>query len=181
MTGRVPLTTIETDRLILSPPTVADFASLTALWGNADAVRFISGQPSTREESWSRLLRYIGHWHAFGFGFFSMREKLTGAHVGELGFADFQREMTPSLDGFTEAGWVVNPAHWGQGYATEGLSAAIAWYATLADARPLACMISPENLASIRLAHKAGFRHWTDTSYRNKPARLFRHQPLDVQ
>jgi RimJ/RimL family protein N-acetyltransferase len=169
--------TLATGRLMLAPPTIADFAALAELWGNPETVRFISGQASSREESWARLLRYIGHWSAFGFGFFVMREKLMGAYVGELGLADFQREMAPSFDGYAEAGWIVDPGHWGKGYATEGLSAVIGWYDGRSDARPLACMISPGNEPSVRLARKVGFRHWMNATYRSKPTSLFRRIP----
>ncbi len=59
---------IVTDRLRLRAPRVSDFADMSAMWADPEIMRHISGQPSSPSESWSRLLRYIGHWHAMGFG-----------------------------------------------------------------------------------------------------------------
>lgn len=58
--------TLETERLILRPHRVQDFEAVAALWAEPEVVRFISGTPSAPEESWARLLRYIGHWQALG-------------------------------------------------------------------------------------------------------------------
>ena len=165
---------ITTSRLLLRPPEIADFEDLSDLWANADAVRYISGKPSSREESWARLLRYIGHWSAFGHGYFVVKHTMTAAYLGELGFADFKREMTPALDDCMEAGWILHPAHWGQGYASEALLAAINWYTAKPVARPLACVISPENTGSVRLAERLGFVRDVETVYKERATIVFR-------
>jgi RimJ/RimL family protein N-acetyltransferase len=56
-----------------------------------------------------RLLRYVGHWAVLGFGYWVVEEKASGEFVGETGFADYRREMKPSLDGAPEIGWVLTP------------------------------------------------------------------------
>lgn len=61
--------TLETERLILRGHGVDDFGDSAAMWAEPEVVRHIGGRPFTREESWSRLLRYIGHWSALGFGY----------------------------------------------------------------------------------------------------------------
>lgn len=96
--------------------------------------RYIGGRPFTTEEVWTRLLRYAGHWELLGFGYWVAEEKSTGAFVGELGFADYQRDLSPRLE-VPEAGWVfVNAAH-GKGYATEGVRAIHAWAIPASPAR----------------------------------------------
>jgi RimJ/RimL family protein N-acetyltransferase len=85
--------TLETGRLILRPHRREDFDSCAALWANPDVVRYIGGKPFTREEVWARLLRYAGHWQWLGFGFWALEEKETGAFAGELGFAEFMRDL----------------------------------------------------------------------------------------
>jgi RimJ/RimL family protein N-acetyltransferase len=53
--------TLRTERLILRAPTLDDFADSLAMWADPTVTRFIGGRPHTKEEVWSRLLRYIGH------------------------------------------------------------------------------------------------------------------------
>ena len=67
------------------------------------------------------MLRYAGHWQWMGFGFWALEEKSTGAFAGELGFAEFKRELEPSIQGIPEIGWVLAPHAHGKGYATEAV------------------------------------------------------------
>jgi RimJ/RimL family protein N-acetyltransferase len=102
------------------------------------------------------VLRYIGHWEALGYGFWAVEEKASGEFVGELGFADFRREIEPALDA-PEAGWVFVPRVHGRGYATEGLRAALAWGDENLPGERTVCLIHPENAASFRVAAKCGY------------------------
>lgn len=148
------MSVIETTRLVLRPHAIADFDEVAAMWADPEVVRFIGGVPSTRGESWARLLRYIGHRAALGYGFWAIRDR-AGRYVGELGFADFHRDVEPAFD-VPEAGWVLAPWAHGQGFAREALAAALAW-ADAHLATDLACVIEPANARSIRLATACGF------------------------
>jgi RimJ/RimL family protein N-acetyltransferase len=163
-----------TDRLILRPHTADDFPSILALWRDPEVVRRITGAPATREEAWARTLLYVGHWASFGFGFMAATEKTTGAYLGDMGLAFFERDITPSLDGFAEAGWAMNALGRGRGLVEEGMRAMIARYAAQPNATPLACIVSPKNAASLRVAEKLGFAHDTETTYRSKPIVVLR-------
>ena len=157
---------LETPRLLLRPHRLDDFEAMVALWADVRVAQFIGGKPSTPEESWSRLIRYIGFWPALGFGYFAITDKETGAFLGEAGLADFHRDITPTLDGFAEAGWALAPEAWGKGFAQQALSAVLAWYANTPAPRPVSCIISPDNAASIRLAEKTGFRLKAEAQYK---------------
>ncbi|MGL4637691.1 MAG: GNAT family N-acetyltransferase [Beijerinckiaceae bacterium] len=165
---------IETGRLKLRPHTINDFEHVRKLWGNPEVVRFISGTPSTPEESWARLLRYIGHWTIFDFGFFAMIDKANGQYLGECGLMDFQREITPSLAGSAEMGWVLSPEASGKGFATEAMTAVIEWYRARPDARSLTCIIATGNTASINVATKLGLTREVETLYRGNPTSIYR-------
>ena len=164
---------ILTERLTLRPHTRHDFADCAAMWGDPDVVRFISGKPSTREESWSRLLRYAGHWAAMDFGYWAVREASSGHFLGDIGLSEFRREITPSIEGTAEAGWVLAPGAHGKGYATEAVRAALDWYHDTFPARRTVCMISPENTASLRVAEKVGYHEFAHTQYKGDPVILF--------
>ncbi len=157
--------TLETERLTLRPHRLDDFEAHAALWADEDVVRFISGIPSTREQSWSRMLRVAGMWHHMGFGFLAIVEKASDRFIGEAGFMESRREMTPSIEGTMELGWALIPSAHGRGYATEALTALIGWGQAHFPAKPMSCIISPENPASLRVAAKLGFRETTRTQY----------------
>ncbi|WP_299418823.1 GNAT family N-acetyltransferase [uncultured Shimia sp.] len=150
---------LETNRLILRGHKLADFEDSAAMWADPDVVARISGVPSTAAESWSRLLRYIGHWQALGYGYWVLQSKVDGAFVGEAGLADYHRDTKPSVHGKPEAGWALKTSAQGQGLATEAVNAVMAWADdVLAKEFPMACAIfDPEHAGSVRVAKKVGF------------------------
>jgi len=165
--------TIETERLVLRPHVLADFDAYAQMWGDPDVVRFIGGTPSDRQAAWARFVQQAGMWHHMGFGFFAIEEKATGNFVGEAGFQDMRRELAPSIEGTLEAGWALNPAGQGWGYATEAMSAAIGWAETAFAGRKMTAIIDPDNLPSVRVAKKLGFVELARTVYAEKPIVVF--------
>jgi RimJ/RimL family protein N-acetyltransferase len=164
---------LDTPRLRLRAHRLEDFAACANLWGDPVVTRYIGGTPLTAEESWARLLRYVGHWALLGFGYWVAEEKATGAFLGELGFADLKRDLDPPLGDLPEAGWVFNPAAHGKGYATEALCAILSWGESHFATTQTACIIHPENAASIRVAEKCGYRETLRTTYKGKPTIVF--------
>lgn len=163
---------LETERLRMRGPTLGDAASSEALWTDPAVTRFIGGLASTSEECWLRLVRSIGHWAALGFGTWAVEEKSTGRFVGEVGLFDFHRLIDPPLPA-PEVGWVLAPWAHGRGFATEAVNAALAWSDAELGAPEVACIIDPDNLASIRVAEKCGFRLVRETIYRDRPILQF--------
>ena len=144
------------------------------MWADPAVTTYIGGgKPSTREESWARLLRYGGLWPLLGFGYWVIEEKATRRFAGEAGFADFKRALEPSFGDAPEAGWTVAPWAHGKGFATEAVQAAIGWAdASLSSPRTV-CMIDPQNVTSINVAQKCGYREFERTTFREKPIILF--------
>jgi RimJ/RimL family protein N-acetyltransferase len=110
-----------------------------------------------------------------GFGYWGVEEKSTGEYIGEMGFADLKRDIEPSLHGLPEMGWIFAPHIHGRGYATEAVRAALAWGIPRFQPLHPVCIISPENIASIHVAEKCGFRELQRTTYRNDPVILYRN------
>ena len=160
---------LRTARLTLRPHRLEDFSESAALWADPEVVRFIGGQPLTREESWGRFLRYLGHWTALGFGYWTVRDHASGRFVGEVGFADYKRSIEPPLDDSLEAGWVLATSAAGQGYATEAMTAALAWADAFVAERSSVCIIRPDHAASIRVAGKLGFVETRRVPYKGEP------------
>ena len=169
--GEVPV--LETERLKLRGHRLDDLIPCAAMWADPVVTRYIGGKPSTEEESWTRLLRYVGHWALLGFGYWVVEERATGNFVGEIGFADYKRNLEHSLKDTPEAGWVfVSQCH-GKGYDTEAAHAAIAWGDAHFRPSRTTCIIVPENLPSIRVAEKCGYREFQLTTYKGHPTKVF--------
>jgi RimJ/RimL family protein N-acetyltransferase len=145
------------------------------MWGDPAVSQFISGKPSTREECWARLLRYVGHWELLGFGFWAVQWKVWSAH-GRRRFCELEKEISPSLDGLPEGGWVFSTEAHGRGIATEAVNAALAWMDEKFEAKATACIISPGNAASIRVAQKAGYREYCRSELRGSQVIQFRRK-----
>jgi RimJ/RimL family protein N-acetyltransferase len=177
---RIP--TLETERLRMRGHTLADFDSTLRLWSDAQVTRFIGGRPQTEEESWARLLRYLGHWSLLGYGYWLIEEKSSGSFVGEAGLMHLRRAIEPPLGDVPEAGWVLSPAHHGKGYATEAVQAALAWAESHLASQPAVCLIHPENQPSLRVAEKCGFAPLRQTTFRDRPTIVLeRHSPQTRQ
>jgi RimJ/RimL family protein N-acetyltransferase len=157
--------TIETERLILRPYRRDDFGPYSTLFADPEVTRFIGGVPFSREQAWTRFLRQVGMWHYFGFGFFALQDRDTGQFIGEAGFHDLHRVLTPSLEGTMETGWALSPRSHGRGLATEAVSAALRWGDQQFPALRKTCIIDIENLASIRVASKLRFKEARRTVY----------------
>ena len=97
------------------------------------------------------------------------REKGSGRFVGEVGFADFRRDMDPPLGPTPEGGWVLTPAAHGKGYATEAVRAALAWGEAQRGWARTVCIINPENAPSLRVAERCGYREIRRATYKGHP------------
>ena len=163
---------LTTERLVLTPVAATDLDDLLALWSDADFTRHIMGRALSGEEVWFRLLRDLGHWAALGYGNWSIRLK-DGAYLGSVGVFDYRREMEPPFT-HPELGWGVAPAFQGQGYAVEALRAALAWADAHVKSEATVCMISPGNLASVRLAERVGYAPYAMADYKGSSVQLYR-------
>jgi RimJ/RimL family protein N-acetyltransferase len=165
---------IETERLRLRPFESSDLEPLAAMWADDSVVRYIGGQKLGREDTWRRSLAACGQWPYVGFGYWIAELKPTAKVIGQLGFADFKREMQPSIEGEPELGYVFEPSVHGQGIAGEACAAVLTWADANLAAPSYPAIISPGNQASIRLAERLGFRRGPDATYRGETIALFR-------
>lgn len=173
--------TIETARLKLRGHRLDDFPHCAAMWADPNVTRYIGGKPLTEEEAWTKFLRYAGHWSLLGFGYWVVEEKATGNFVGELGFANYKHDLEPSLKGMPEIGWALASHAHGKGYATEAVRAIVAWGDAHFDSPRTACIIAPENQASIRVAVKCGYRELQVSNYKGRPTLMFVREALNSQ
>ena len=107
----------------------------------------------------------------FGYGYWAVERREDGRFIGQIGFADFKRDMTPSIEGLPEMGWLFAADAFGQGYASEAVGAGLDWIDRALAPAEVVAIIDEANVASIRVAEKAGFarRETGDLSRRADP------------
>jgi RimJ/RimL family protein N-acetyltransferase len=173
----MPIPILETERLTMRGHCLSDFPACLAMWTDPVVCRQLGRKPFTEEEAWTRLLRYVGHWALLGFGYWVVEEKASGNFVGEVGFADYKREIQSPVKDLPEIGWVLAAAAHGRGYATEAAHAALCWGDAHFSHPRTTCIISPENLPSIRVAKKCGYWDLQLTQYKGQPTIVFVREP----
>jgi ribosomal-protein-alanine N-acetyltransferase len=114
----VQIPTLETERLMLEPPSEAGWASYERFYTDAEASRMYGGPLSLRQ-AWARLASDLGTWHLLGFGVWLVRRRQEGDCIGTCGYwqgKGWPRELT----------WWLLPEARGRGIAKEASRAAIA-------------------------------------------------------
>jgi len=176
ITGLTLAPIVETERLRLRGRVLDDFAFINRMWGDPDVTKYIGGKPRPEEENWTKFLRMIGHWPMMGFGYWLVEEKDTGALVGEVGFGEFKRKLTPSIKGEPELGYAFVSAAHGKGYASEAAMAAVKWGDEFLGTLRMSCIVDLANIASVRVAEKCGFEKTGSAVYHGEEIVILHRQ-----
>ncbi len=145
----LPEIRIETSRLILRMPQLADFDSYAAMMADEQTARYIGGH-MLRAPAWRKFLQMPGAWAMQGFAMFSLVEKATGTWIGQAG--PWMPEGWPG----TEVGWSLRSEFTGKGYASEAATASIDWAFEHLGWTEVIHSIQPGNTASITMAERLG-------------------------
>jgi RimJ/RimL family protein N-acetyltransferase len=160
---------IETERLRLRVPRIADFEAYAAMGEDVDNMRFIGGAVP-RAVAWRKFLQMPGAWLLQGYAMFTVEEKATGRWLGQLG--PWQPEGWPG----TEVGWAFDRVAQGRGFATEAGHAAIDWAFETLGWDEVIHSIHPDNVPSQALAQRLG-------SVLRGPGKLpepFQDEPIEI-
>ena len=149
---------LETARLILRPWRDSDRAPFAEM--NADpAVMNYFPAPMTRAESDAALARFQAAYDRDGFGFLVAELRSTGAFAGIIG-AQTMRDVVPNLpQPAVEIGWRLPRAFHGQGLATEGARATVAFCFNQLNLPEVVAITALGNRASRRIMEKLGMTH----------------------
>ena len=155
-----PLPDVTTERLELRRPTLADLDALIVVFAKPEVWRFPYGRGFTREETEAFLASQIDHWDTCAAGCWIASDRESGRVLGYLGLAvpTFLPAVLPAL----EVGWRIDPDAWGQGYATEGASAALDQAFSTLGLDEVCSLPQTDNVASVRVAERLGMRHEHD-------------------
>ena len=125
---------------------------MLAVHGDPEVMRFSLSGACTAEDARGRLHRLIEHQERHGFSKWGVRERSSGALVGDCGVQLL--EGGPDV----ELGFHLRRSVWGQGYATEAARACLeASFAGLGLDQVIA-IVATGNVASVRVLEKIGMQ-----------------------
>ena len=158
---------ITTDRLVLRPAVDADRAAIAALNAHPKVGEWLGGVRD-RAASDAFVDRVQAHDAEHGHGFWVVERKADGRVIGMTGVWWVPPEM--NMDPAVEIGWRFHPDAWGQGYATEAATAALAHGFEVLRRDEIIAFTARTNLASQAVMRRIGMTY--------DPARDFDHPGL---
>ena len=164
---------LETERLVLRGFREADLEAHAAMLSDPLVMEHFGGHLFGREDAWRRLVGGVGLWLLQGVGLLAVERKSDGKLIGHAGLFDYHREMTPSIEGKPELGYIFAAEAHGEGFAGEACGALMDWADQHVEAPEVMAIIAPTNTPSMRLAERLGFRRLPDATYRNEPTSLW--------
>jgi RimJ/RimL family protein N-acetyltransferase len=147
---------METERLLLRPFAADDLSALHAIHSDNGVARWLYNDPRTLEESRGLLARKIA-----GATLRTEGEWLSAAGVlrdtAEL-VADVSLLWASQTHRQGEIGFLVHPAHQGEGYATEASRPLLAFAFETLGLHRVVGRLEPRNVGSARVLEKLGMR-----------------------
>ncbi len=146
--------TLETDRLILRPFVDDDAQRYWEILTTpqVSAALYVPDGFGP-DQAWAQMAMWRGQFALRGTGQWAVEEKATGRTIGRAGTHRPVRDDWPGI----EIGWVLDPADWGRGFATEAGRASVQWAFAHHDVAELFSVILPENAPSAAVAERLGF------------------------
>lgn len=148
------LPTLDTERLQLRQILPTDTEDMFAYASKKEVTRYLLWSPHPTRAYTEKYIAYLQERYRAGdFYDWAVVLKDTGRMVGTCGFTKFDVSSNSA-----EVGYVLNPSVWGQGYATEALTAVLRFgFQKLHLHRAEACYLE-ENTASRRVMERAGMK-----------------------
>jgi RimJ/RimL family protein N-acetyltransferase len=152
-----PTSSVETERLLLRVPELADAEALMGILWDPEVVEqrqvTLREPPGGLDLALKNINSMLRQWERCGYGQWSVVEKATGQLIGCVGFYHPERPW-PGVD----LGWAVHRSRWGRGYATEAATVALGWVWRSTQIDRIVSLIAPDDRRSIRIATKIGER-----------------------
>lgn len=146
------------------------------MWADPLVVQFIGGRASSSQQTWQRMLTYAGHWKFMHYGYWAIEEKSTQTFIGEIGFADFKRDIAASMQNVPEIGFALVSSTHRKGYATEALAAVLAWGDEHLPLKRTVALVNEANAISQRLLEKNGYRVFEHATFGDAPVLFMERQ-----
>jgi RimJ/RimL family protein N-acetyltransferase len=158
------MVTLHTRRLHLEPFSELHLDGLHAMNSRPEVMRYLGGQPETRQQTEAGVARVQRCWAAWGTSWWALLEAKSGRIAGAGCVQYLRRGAEPpedlgSLVGSPlEIGWRLHPDYWHQGFATEAAHAMAAFAFDKFHISELLAVRHPENVDSGRVMERLGMR-----------------------
>lgn len=158
---------ITTRRLHLRLLQSDDLNYLDPLHSDSQVLQFFPGGTQSREQTEARIADFITHFEQHGTPNFMVFTVESNEFVGRCGFAVLD-------SGEIEAGYVLHKKFWGLGYATELLTALLAWASVNLSADQIIAFAPVEHIASQKVMRKAGMVFYKNDLAHGLPCCFYR-------
>jgi RimJ/RimL family protein N-acetyltransferase len=152
-------------RLRLEPFTEAHLDGLHEMNRRPEVMRFITGQPETREQTAAAIARVARCWVVLGTSWWAFIEPASGrvAGAGCIQYARRDAVMPADLASLRanplEIGWRLHPDFWHLGLASEAAARMSAFAFDTLAAPEIIAVRHPDNIASARVMDRLGMRY----------------------
>lgn len=144
---------LQTARLSLRRPTEADIDAILAIHSDpGTCLHNPSDALSRLDEAEALYRRWNDQWHSYGYGYWVVRRHRSALQLGFCGIKPMELHGRKVLNLF----YRFATSTWGQGFAGEAATAVTAWASRHAPDIPLIARVRPANVASQRVAARAG-------------------------
>jgi RimJ/RimL family protein N-acetyltransferase len=151
-----PLPDVTTERLDLHRFHRDDLDELVALFAQPEMWRFPYGRGFTRAETQRFLELQLAEWDELGFGCWVARTRADSRIIGYVGLS--VPTFLPAILPAVEVGWRFGVASWGNGYATEGATAALDEAFATMQLERVCSLPQVNNPPSARVCERLGLR-----------------------
>jgi [ribosomal protein S5]-alanine N-acetyltransferase len=159
---------LDTPRLQLRPFAAEDAAAAHRIYSDPQVMRYVATGPLPDLATTTRLLRdYMTHQRAWGYSFWAVVERASGAVIGDAGLY-----RTPI--GEVELGYTLGMAWWGLGYATEAAGAWLDAAFSRLGIPEVVALAEPANSASLRVLEKLGMARDGERMAFGRPHAVYR-------
>lgn len=149
----LPWNILRTARCLIRETIPEDVESFYQIYSHPAITEYMEGLYPEVEEERQYVRDYIEKVYTFfGFGVWTVIERETGAVIGRAGFSYREGFDEPEL------GFTIGVPWQRRGYAEEVCRAVLAYGWSALEFQQVQALVEPENIPSIRLCEKLGFR-----------------------
>ncbi|WP_437964561.1 GNAT family N-acetyltransferase [Sorangium sp. So ce260] len=159
---------LSTERLSLRPHRPSDVPFMMEMSADPEVIRYTGDPPFASEDEARAVIARLAHQlEAFRMGRFMVSDRKTGEKLGWCGLKWHEDDEVADL------GYRFLRRHWGKGYATEAAAVCIRYAFEDLGLPRLVAHAMLENVASVRVLEKLGFRRTGPTVFKGFAAEGF--------
>ena len=157
---------IETERLVLRPPSAEDLPWIRAEMNSEAVMRHLGGMRSDAEVADGLAADIAAFAEAAGHRRWTIWRRDDDRRIGRCGLFHVHSEAAPeALRGASEIGWTLAERAGGQGYATEAARAALGYAFAASHCAAIYGQTSDSNIGSTRRMLRLGFERLPALDY----------------